>query len=104
LRSGAVSAKRREVGQVLSLAALAPPRVDPPDGGEIVTCAERPQLARGVYEAALEALPDVPGSEEDDIEPFGDWLAHEMQGCGDRPEATFVALAGARSLATQSSR
>ena len=34
------------------------------------------------------------GSEDDDIEPFGDWLAHDMQGSGDRPEATFVAVAG----------
>jgi GNAT superfamily N-acetyltransferase len=28
------------------------------------------------------------------MEPFDDWLAHDMQGPGDRPEATFVALAG----------
>jgi RimJ/RimL family protein N-acetyltransferase len=28
------------------------------------------------------------------VEPFEDWLAHDMQGSGDRPEATFVALAG----------
>ena len=27
------------------------------------------------------------------MEPFEDWLAHDMQGSGDRPEATFVALA-----------
>ena len=61
---------------------------------EIVTWAERPELARGLYEVALEALPDIPGLEDDDIEPFDDWLAHDMQGAGDRPEATFVALAG----------
>ena len=61
---------------------------------EIVTWAERPELARGLYEVALEALPDIPGLEDDDIEPFDDWLAHDMQGSGDRPEATFVALAG----------
>jgi mycothiol synthase len=28
------------------------------------------------------------------MEPFEDWLAHDMQGSADRPEATFVALAG----------
>ena len=28
------------------------------------------------------------------MEPFEDWLAHQMQGSGDLPEATFLALAG----------
>ena len=28
------------------------------------------------------------------MESFEDWLAHDMQGSADRPEATFVALAG----------
>ena len=27
------------------------------------------------------------------MEPFEDWLVHDMQGSGDRPEATFVAVA-----------
>jgi GNAT superfamily N-acetyltransferase len=86
--------ERREVGVVLHLDELAPPASKPPDGVRIVTWAERPELARGIYEVALEALPDIPGSEDDDIEPFDDWLAHDMQGPGDRPDATFVALAG----------
>ena len=72
---------------------IEPPAVEPPNGVEIVTWAERPELARGMYDVALEALPDIPGSEGDRVEPFADWLAHEMQGSGDRPEATFVALA-----------
>jgi len=86
--------ERRELGVVLHLAEIAPPDIDPPDGVEIVTWAERPELARGMYEVTCEALPDIPGSEDDDIDPFGDWLAHDMQGSGDRPEATFVAVAG----------
>jgi GNAT superfamily N-acetyltransferase len=86
--------ERREVGVVLHLAEIATPEIEPPNGVEIVTWAERPELARGIYEVALEALPDIPGFEDDDIEPFDDWLAHDMQGSGDRPEATFVALAG----------
>jgi mycothiol synthase len=85
--------ERREVGVVLHLAEIASPPVEPPDGVEIVTWAERPELARGIYDVALEALPDIPGLEDDDIEPFEDWLAHDMQGSGDRPEATFLALA-----------
>ena len=86
--------ERREVGVVLHLAVIEPPAVEPPDGVEIVTWADRPDLARGMYEVAVEAEPDIPGFEDDDIEPFDDWLAHDMQGSGDRPEATFVALAG----------
>jgi GNAT superfamily N-acetyltransferase len=86
--------ERHEVGVVLHLAEIAPQAVEPPDGVEIVTWAERPELAGGMYEVSLEALPDIPGFEDDDIEPFDDWLAHDMQGSGDRPEATFVALAG----------
>ena len=86
--------ERREVGVVLHLAGLDPVDVEPPDGVEIVTWAEHPELAHGMYDVALEAFPDIPGFEDDDIEPFDDWLAHDMQGSGDRPEATFVALAG----------
>jgi GNAT superfamily N-acetyltransferase len=86
--------ERREKGVVLDLEGVEPPPVEPPEGVEIVTWAERPDTARGMYEVACEAYPDVPGFEEDEVEPFEDWLAHDMQGSGDRPEATFVAVAG----------
>jgi GNAT superfamily N-acetyltransferase len=85
---------RREKGVVLRLSEIEPPRVEPPEGVEIVTWAERPELARGIYEVVLEAAPDVPGWENEQTEPFEEWLVHDMQGSGDRPEATFVALAG----------
>ena len=85
---------RCEKGVVLHLAEIEPPRVDPPKSVEIVTWAERPELARGIYEVALEASPDVPGYEDERAEPFEDWLAHDMQGPGKEPEATFVAVAG----------
>jgi mycothiol synthase len=86
--------ERRDVGLVLDLSAIELPRVEPPEGVEIVTWADRPELARGLYEVALEGLPDIPGQEADETEPFEDWLAHHMRGSGDLPEATFVALAG----------
>jgi GNAT superfamily N-acetyltransferase len=85
---------RHEKGVALRLAEIKPPRVEPPPGIEIVTWAERPELARGMYEVAAEASPDIPGWEDELVEPFDDWLAHDMQGSGDRPEATFVAIAG----------
>jgi len=86
--------ERHELGVVLRLGEITPPAIEPPDGVEITTWEERPELTRGMYEVALEAEPDIPGSEDDEVEPFGDWLVHDMQGPGDRPEATFVAIAG----------
>jgi GNAT superfamily N-acetyltransferase len=85
---------RREKGVALRLAGIDPPGVEPPDGVEIVTWAERPELAREIYDVAVEALPDIPGWEDELVEPFDDWLAHDMRGAGDRPEVTFLALAG----------
>lgn len=86
--------ERREVGVVLHLADVTPPAADPPAGVQIVTWAQRPDLAHGMYEVAVEAVPDIPGSQDDQPESFEDWLAHDMRGPGDSPEATFVALAG----------
>jgi mycothiol synthase len=83
----------RDSRLVLDLSAVEPPEVDPPAGVEIVTWAERPDVIRGIYEVAREANPDIPGNEEEQMEPFEDWLEHEMNGPGDRPDATFVALA-----------
>jgi GNAT superfamily N-acetyltransferase len=78
---------------ILDLTALEPAPVAPPEGIEIATWAERPEMARGIYEVACEAEPDIPGDREARMEPFEDWLAHEMQGSGDRADATFLALA-----------
>ena len=54
---------------------------------------ERPELARGIYAVASEAYPDVPGREADEMKPFEEWLALDMGGPNDRPEAVVVALA-----------
>lgn len=87
----------REVGRnsrlVLDLATVTAPAVSPPPGVEIVTWAERPDLSQGMYEVALEANPDVPGEEGTPVDPFDVWLSKDMQGPGDRPEATFIAIA-----------
>ena len=87
-----------EVGRnsllALALTAIDSPAVEPPRGIEIVSWAERPDAAAGMYEVACEAYPDVPGEEDAEVAPFEEWLAMDLQGAGDRPEATFVALAG----------
>ena len=82
----------RSIRLQLRLADVEKPTVDPPTKVEITTWAERPDLARGIYEVACEAYPDEPGSAENELEPFERWLAQDMQGAGDRPEAVFVAL------------
>ncbi len=85
--------ERREVGLVLRLAGVSPPLVRPPAGIEIVTWAQRPELARGMYEVDLETHHDIPGFGDVAVEPFEDWMAHNMQRPTDSPEATFIALA-----------
>jgi GNAT superfamily N-acetyltransferase len=94
-------AKRRgfdEVGRnsllVLDLARISAPDVVPPEDVVVVSWAERPELARGMYDVALEAYPDVPGEGDAEVASYEDWLSMDMQGAGDRPEATFVALRG----------
>jgi GNAT superfamily N-acetyltransferase len=77
---------------VLDLAAIDAPDAAPPAGIEILTWAERPELAVGMYEVAREAVPDIPGEEEDDIGTLDEWLARDMRGVGDRAEAAFVAI------------
>src|SRR6478736_6582247 len=86
----------REVGRnsrmVLDLTAIEAPEIDPPDGVEIVTWTERPELAPGLYAVAREAYVDVPGDEDTPMDSYEEWLRKDMQGDGDRPEATFIAL------------
>jgi GNAT superfamily N-acetyltransferase len=85
-----------EVGRnsrlVLDLTTIEAPPVEPPPGIEIVTWAERPELAEGLWEVAREASPDVPGEEDTDVGPFEEWLDRDMRGIGDRPEAVFAAV------------
>jgi GNAT superfamily N-acetyltransferase len=82
----------RNSRMVLDLTATEAPEVSPPQGVEIVTWAERPELAEGLWEVAREAGPDIPGEEETDAGPFEEWLERDMGGVGDRPQAVFVAL------------
>ena len=87
----------REVGRnsrmVLDLTTIDPPAVDAPEGVEITTWAERPDLIQDVYVVACEAYPDEPGSAGTPMDSYERWLSREMQGPGDRPESTFIAIA-----------
>jgi len=79
---------------ILDLGAIDPERPAPPEGIEIVTWDQRPDLGRGIYDVACEAYQDIPGDRDQTIEPFEDWLEHEMNGSGDRADATFLAVSG----------
>lgn len=103
----------REVGRnsrlALDLGSIEEPAIDPPEGVEIVTWADRPDLTHAIYDVACEAYPDVPGDEGSPMDSYEDWLSRDMQGASDRPEATFVAIAGGEvagyaKLALSSSR
>ena len=87
----------REIGRnsrlVLDLDRIDAPVIDPPAGIEIATWAERPGIELGLYDVYVEAAPDVPGEEDAELSPFEAWLANDMQGLSDQPEAVFVALA-----------
>ena len=56
----------RNSRMVLDLPSIETPTVTPPPGIEIVTWAERPELAKGLWEVAREAGPNIPGEEETD--------------------------------------
>ena len=90
--------RSREALVELDLASFDPLTAQPPPGVEIVTWAERPELAHGLYDVALEASPDIPGSERERVEPFEEWLSVHMRGEGDRPEGTFVAVADGEAV------
>jgi GNAT superfamily N-acetyltransferase len=67
---------------------------DAPDGVELVSLAERPDLVRPVYDVDVEVVPDVP-SHEEEHEPmtFERWHATYLEGPGAMPAACIVALA-----------
>ena len=57
----------------LELGGLDLPAAALPAGIEIVTWAERPDLALGIYDVAVEAYTDMPGGEDEEMEPYEDW-------------------------------
>jgi mycothiol synthase len=73
---------------------LDPPAVDPPSGIEIVSLSDRPDLAAGAYDVAVEALPDIPGGEDWTAPPFEQFVAAHLQGL-----AVFLAVAGGEVVA-----
>jgi mycothiol synthase len=70
----------------------APPPGPTPEGVEIVSLAERPDLARAAWRVKVEAVPDVPGPEPQTSGPFERWIAGNLEGPCALPAGSFVAL------------
>jgi len=72
------------------------PSLDLPEDIVITTLAEQPELARGVWETACEAMHDIPYDTDAPMSPgsFADFAALRLTGPNYIPEATFVAVHG----------
>jgi mycothiol synthase len=68
----------------------------PPPAFELATFAERPDLARALFEVALESYADQPGRSEQRIESFEAWRSWGLD--PHPPEAYFIALEADRVL------
>ena len=82
----------RELQFELDLTRATTTSVDQPAGVDIVTRAQRPDLVPGMYEVAVDAARDIPGTEGDDLGSFDDWHAFEIERPNHRPETCFIAL------------
>lgn len=83
-----------ESASTLALSSIAVPDVAPPDGITIQSWAERPGIEHALYTVFCEATRDIPGQAGVEVPSFERWLANDMRGTSDRPDAVFVALAG----------
>ena len=84
----------RTRGLRLVLDGCSRPAIEPPKDVEITTLAERPELARGVWETATEAMADIPADGDVPNSPgsFEEFSARVLTGPRHIPEATFVAV------------
>jgi mycothiol synthase len=86
----------RQEAVALSLEKHEPASVDPPSGVEIVTRAERPDLARQMYDVGVAAARDIPGLDGENDPGFESWAAFEIERPSRDPELCFIALADGR--------
>ena len=82
----------REMPVVLHLANVEGAAVETPEGVEIVSLAERPDLAEGAWRVDGEASRDIP-VEGMTVRPFEEWRALYLEGPSAVREATLAALA-----------
>ena len=79
----------------LDLTALDDPAAEAVDGVEVRTWDGDEPTARGIYAVSIEGYRDEPGAAADDaVEPFDEWLEHDIHRLEESGGATFVARAG----------
>lgn len=88
----------RDNGLALDLQGVEAPAVAAPEGVEIASLAERPEAETQIYDVALEAYPDIPGSRDHVFGEREAWLRHEVHSPANRPDAVFVALAAGETI------
>lgn len=87
----------RQMQVVLDLAEVDPDALpSAPDGIEVVTRAERPDLLDEMYAVSEEAQRDVPGLDGAHAWTFEEWRAWEIDRPSNLPELCFIALDGER--------
>lgn len=86
----------RQEALALDLTSLDPQPVDVPEGVEIVTRAERPDLVREMYEVGVAAACDIPGLDGGGNPSFESWSAFEIERPSRDPGLSFIALADGR--------
>jgi mycothiol synthase len=92
LRHGFVE-HSREAGLELRLDGIKPPPAAPPEGVEIVTLMDRRDLAHAVYDVAVESFADIPGAEDEVMQPLDEWMEHHLYAPGRDPATTWIAVA-----------
>jgi GNAT superfamily N-acetyltransferase len=98
LRNRGFAEVERSKHAALELAGLERPEVAPPPGMEITTLAERPDLARAVYEVDAEAVRDIPGEQPLEAVAYDEWRSFSLDAPGTPAEACFIALADGEAV------
>jgi mycothiol synthase len=84
----------RDRDVMLDVTKLPPAEPDPPEGIELASFAERPDLLPAVFDGDSEVAPDVPGHEEHAPRTYDHWARQNVEGPGAMLEACFIALDG----------
>jgi mycothiol synthase len=83
----------REIPVVLDLTSEDGSGARPPEGVEIVSLAQRPELEEAAWRVDREASLDIPGGGRLTIPPFEQWRKLMLEAPSALPEANFVAIA-----------
>jgi mycothiol synthase len=92
-KRGYVEVERQKAVE-LDLRTVSPEAPQPPPGIEIVSWAERLDLAPRMYELYQEASADIPGLDAETSWTFAEWRARELERPSRRHDLSFLALAG----------